>query len=479
MKPIIEASREVPLLCETDVVVIGGGAAGIGAALAAARTGAKTVIVEKWNRFGGSQTMTLNNSFTYTDDKIQGGIIQEIVDRLKKAGMTLESNVGTRRVHWSTDEGCYYFDKEYYMLLIDRMMKEAGVKVLFHSFATDGIVENGKLKGVIIETHQGRNAILAKSVIDCSAVSHIAWKSGASVMGEEGYTDNRFGPFQGMHMGFGYGMFLNGVDYKKYREFAEKNVEDWDYWVRGRKLFMDYREKGKLHCPRNSCLMNEYSDGKCWVLAPYYPIPKGEHPWMVENMTEAEIDLREQSWSVYEMLRDNVPGFENSWLEQTATSLMMRDGHRIEGRYVLTVDDISNQCTFDDAITCCNMPTDVFFPNGSHHHEYDVLPYDIPFRSLVSKDYPNLLGAGSTASYDLITWSATRYCTPSVCTGQAAGTAAALAAKQGIDPGDIDIKLLQKTLQKDGLVTSNKLVDPMIIDKYKYRVQTWGHCFEL
>ena len=187
MKTITEASREIPVLCETDVVVIGGGAAGIGAALGAGRTGAKTVLIERFGCLGGCQTLTFNDSFTFIDDRIQGGLIQEIIDKLHAGGAVYKSSVGSHKAHWSADEGCFYFDPEYYKMMLEKMMGEAGVQLLYHAFAVEAIHEGDEIKGVVIESWQGRHAILAKTVIDCTGIADLAWKAGASVTGEEGY----------------------------------------------------------------------------------------------------------------------------------------------------------------------------------------------------------------------------------------------------------------------------------------------------
>lgn len=482
MQTIKEAAREIPLLYDVDVVVVGGGPAGIGSAMAAARNGAKTVLVESYGCLGGVQTLTFNNTFSFVDNRIQGGIMREIITNLNEAGASYESTVGCIRDHWGregSDMGCIYFDGEYYKLLMERMLEEAGVRMLFHAFATEGIVENGELKGIVIASHEGEHAILAKTVIDCTGIAHIAWRSGAEVTGEEGYPDNRFGPFEGQHMGFGYGFFVSGFNYFKFREYAEQNEEEWDYWIKGRKLFAEAKAEGKLYTPRNSVLMNEYPDGRAWILGPYKPIEKGKHPWMIEEVGKAEIDMRKQAWSMFQVFKDNVPGFENSHIEQTPTRLLLRDGHRIVGDYQLVEEDLLRAATFDDAIACCNMPSDVFFPNASHRFVYEITPYDIPYRSITSKTYDNLLAPGASSYTDIVAWSAQRYCTVSITTGQAAGTAAALAAKNNTTVKALDVKLLQDTLKSQGMVTTNKDVAPDVIEQYKLRKKTWNSGLKL
>ena len=363
--------------------------------------------------------------------------------------------------------------------MLEEMMEEAGVTLVYHASAAKGIVEGNSLKGILIETHEGRQAILAETVIDCTGIAHIAWQSGAAVTGEEGYPDDRFGPFKGMHMGFGYGFWMCGVDYKKFREFAEQNVDEWDYWVKGRKLFLQEKEAGRLYTPRNSTLMIEYANGRCWFIGAYQPIEKGSHPWMEKDLSDAEVDMRKQAWSIWEAFRNNVPGFEHSKIEQTPIRLLLRDGHRIVGEYTITDEDMKSAKTFDDAIACCNMPQDPFFPNASHRFIYNITPYDIPYRSMVSKDFDNLLAAGGSASMDLVTWAALRYCTPSICTGQAAGTAAALAKKLGTTVKDIDVKLVQDALHGQGMITTNKQLSPEVVEEYKLRTKTWNRGLKL
>lgn len=479
MKTVTEAAREIDLLYDVDVVVVGGGPAGIGAALSAARNGAKTVLIENYGCLGGNQTLTLNNSFSFVDDRVQGGIIQELIDRLKKNKATFEANVGCMRDNWSPETGCYYFDAEYYKLMLEEMMEEAGVTLLYHAMATGGIVEGNLLRGVIVETCAGRQAILAKTVIDCSGCAHLAWRSGAECEGEEGYPDDRFGPFKGMHMGFGYGMFVYGMDYAKFRAFAEENEDEWDYWVRGRDLFVKCKAEGTLKTPRNSCLMIEYANGRAWILGPYMPIEKGHHTWYIEDIGKAEVEMRKQAWSIYETFKNNVPGFENAKMEQTPIRLLMRDSHKIVAEYKLTEEDIMAAKTFDDAIACCNMPPDPFFPNASHRFVYNITPYDIPYSSLQSKTYDNLLAAGGSASSDIVTWAAVRYCTPSVCTGQAAGTAAALASKNNTTVKDIDVRLVQKELNSQGMITTNKQISQEVLEQYKLRKKTWNRGLKL
>jgi len=170
---------------------------------------------------------------------------------------------------------------------------------------------------------------------------------------------------------------------------------------------------------------------------------------------------------MYHLFKENVPGFENSYVEKTPTFLMLRDTHRIVGEYILKEEDMRQGRAFDDAITVSNMSPDVFGPDDEHSMVNNVPPYDIPYRSLISKDTDCLIAAGSTISVEFMVYCATRYCAPSICTGQAAGTAAALSVKNGVTPKKLDVTLLQKTLQDQGARTSVKNVPKEILKQYK------------
>ena len=197
----------------------------------------------------------------------------------------------------------------------------------------------------------------------------------------------------------------------------------------------------------------------------------GHHPWMIDDMTAAEIDLRKQAWALYGLLKETVGGFENSLLDQTPFHLQFRDTHRIVGDYVLKYDDILNGKTFDDAVTVINMSPDYFQADGQHEHIQNAQLFDVPYRCLMPKDTDNLLAAGMIISTDLITQNAIRQITPSFSTGQAAGTAAALAVKTKVTPKKLDVKLLQKTLRDKGARVTAKDVPAEVVEIYRAKAK--------
>ncbi|HEX9976988.1 MAG TPA: FAD-dependent oxidoreductase [Dehalococcoidales bacterium] len=467
MKTIVEPQRETPVFTEADVIVVGGGPGGIGAALAAARNGAKTILIERYAFLGGMQTQCFNPSFAFIDAAVQGGIIQDVINRLRKVGaVTIDQTDERSRIPngWA----CVWFDPEYYKYLLDTMMQEAGIKLLYHAFGAGAVKEGNTIKGIIIESKEGRQAVLGKVVIDSTGSADIAWQSGTPCTAE-GIPS---GPKKGRHSDYSYAFFLREVNFDRYRAFRKEHVEEWGSNVVGRSLIKQAKAEGKLYGSRGAFMISAYSGtGRLWVMGPQYPLPMGHHGWLVEDLTNGEIDLRKQAWSAYNLLKENVPGFENSHMDQTPTHLQLRDTHRIVGGYVLKYEDILKGKSFDDSIAVNNMSPDVFGADAEHEHTRNTLLFDIPYRCLVPQETDNLLAAGMIISTDFITQNAIRQCTPSICTGQAAGTAAALAVKNKISPRKLDVELLQKTLRKQGARITVKDVPGEVQETYRKRAE--------
>lgn len=463
MKTVID-KQEIPVLAETDVVVVGGGPAGIGAALASARNGAKTILVERFGCLGGMQTLCYNVSFSFVDPEIQGGIFWDVINGLRK-GKAVYKDATPDEARQMKGWGDIVFDTEYYKYMLDNMMAEAGVKVLFHAFGVGAIREGNILKGIFIESIEGKRALLAKVIIDTTGNADIAWKSGASVIASE----FPYGPKKGRHLGMGSAFILSNVDVAKYAQFKKDNPEIWGGSSRpGTKFFAQSIAKGKVTGIRDSLLLNDFfHDGRrIWVLGTHYPLPLGHHGWVLEDLTAGEIHLRNASWSILNLLKNNIPGFENAFIEKTPVAPLLRDTHRVLGEYTLTEDEMLAGKAFDDSIAISNMWPDIVGPDYELGTRRYPPPFDIPYRCLVSKDTDNLLAAGSTISVDLITFTGVRYCAPSMCTGQASGTAAALAVKNKTTPRKLDVQTLRDTLRKQGARLTVKEVPKSVLDEY-------------
>ncbi len=490
MKTIVEPQREIPVLLETQVIVVGGGPGGIGAALASARSGADTLLIDRFNALGGLQTQGNNSIFSFVDPALHGGVIEEILDRMKGAGMVSspdnmsKAEMAARRRPFTAGladeklpkrmvETAYgywgrwgrYFDAEYYKEMLDDMMAESGVKLLYHSFAAAAIRDGKSLKGIILETKEGRQAVLGNVVIDTTGQGDIAWKSGAPVLGDEGFP---VGPRKGAPGGMLQAFMIGGVDMPRLHEFRKANPEEWGAMYGGRKIIAEARAKG-AHLKSSAVIVSNDFDmtgaGRVYIMNPVHAVPFERTGWMTEEMTDCEIDLRKQAWEMWRLLKDKVPGFERSYIEKTP-QLCTFPGHRLLGEHVVTVNEMREGKAFDDSIAISNMPPDIYEAVG--RFRYETLPHDIPYRALVSKEIDNLMAGGMTISCGQFAMAALRYCTPSICTGQAAGTAAALAAKNRVSPKQLNVGLLQDTLRKQGAKVTVKDVAAEALEPYKF-----------
>jgi FAD dependent oxidoreductase len=499
MKTIIEPQREIEVLRETDVIVVGGGPAGIGAALASARTGADTVLIDRFGSLGGLQTQGNNSIFSFVDPGLHGGLIMEILDDLSKAGaMKPMDDISTAEVairrmpftgglpadklpkrlvqasvgYWG--RWGHSFDPEYYKFLVESMMQDAGVHLLYHTFAAGAIRDGDTLKGVVVEAKEGRRAVLGKVVIDTTGQGDIAWKSGAPVMGDEGFP---IGPNKGRAGGMLLSFFIAGVDMPRYKDFRNANLAEWGPMYVGRRIIKEAQANGAYVKSGAVILATEWDHrgtGRVYVMNPVHAIPEGRQGWQVEEMTDCEIDLRKQSWAMHRLLKEKVPGFENSFIEKTP-QLCTFPGHRMVGEHVMTVSEMREGKAFDDSVAINNMPPDIYEAVG--RFGYEILPHDISYRALVSKKIDNLMAAGMTMSCGAFAMAGLRYCTPSICMGQAVGTAAALAAKNHVTPKQLEMATLQNALRKQGARVSVKDVPEDVIEPYRF-IQKLGLKFE-
>ncbi len=486
---IIEPQREISVLDEADVVVVGGGPSGIGAALAAARTGAQTILIDRFGSLGGLQTQGQNSMFAFVDPELHSGIIQEFLGRLKDAGAMLtaeqlppETRAPMKDVFMATlgadklpkrmvetevgwwGRWGYCFDPEYYKYMLDGLMAEAGVKLLYHSFAVAAIREENLLKGVIVEGKEGRRAVLGKVVVDTTGTGDMIWKSRAPCSGDEGYPA---GKNKGRQSGYLSTFYIGGVDQTKFDAFRVANKDDWSGMYGAAKVLAKAKAAGeyiivdKIIVSQN---WDMHQSGKIWIMTLLYAAR--EACWSTKDLTAGEIDMRKQAVAIHKALKENVGGFENSYIDRFPQFALWGNQHRLIGEHVLTYGDMRQGKIFEDAVAISNMPPDVYEVSG--RFAYDILPYDVPYRSLVSKEVENLMAAGAIISAGAFGAAGIRYCTPSICTGQAAGTAAALAVKNHVTPKKLDAKLVQEALRKQGVRVSVKEVPPEALEPYQF-----------
>ena len=462
---ITEPEKKIPVVCETDVVVCGGGPAGFCAAIESAREGAKTVLLEQYGFLGGAYTKSgINGIGGWQHDlncqPLIDGIPGEIMKRM--ADNNAADPYAVNRAFNSVEKvpdyinyeglGCIYINTtpEYFKILADEMVEEAGVSVFYHTSASAPIIDENILKGVIIESKSGREAIIAKTVIDCTGDGDIAFKSGASY--EIGRKSD--GACQPHTM-----LFTVGNTGDIYLCYDKNNPEtDVELLVRGRYkgAVAEARKRGEIKYNPNDIFCSATPVNN------YFQSVKNINFTRIQNLsgvdreelTQAEIIGRKQVKEGLAFMRKYIKNCEDACLVGIPPVIGIRESRRIMGDYILTKDDIEKGTRFYDVIARgiylmdIHNPTEVGKPSVLQKLKQ---PYDIPYRCLLPKGIENLLVAGRCISGDSEALSSYRIQSHCMAMGEAAGRAAALAARTECSVRDINVKQLQKTLKKAGV----------------------------
>jgi len=448
MKHITEAAKQVPVIAETDVLVVGSGPGGLAAALASAREGVDTMLVERFGCFGGNITAVGVEGIAWyrkegTVDTEGIGI--EFEQRAKSMG-------GTSPEPQSNSEA---INADMFKYVADVMVQEAGIRPLLHSVVIDTIVEDDQIKGVIIHNKSGRQAILAKRVIDGSGDADLAVFAGAPT---HKTPKEDMLPVTVMFS-------CSGVNKKRFLEYVKENPstykdwgKNWDIQKGGKEddMFSPYLEKPFDRAREEGVIPSGLkSIGGTWSAIS----DSGEATYLnmihmtecdgsdVQDLTRAEMDGRYQALQAIKAMNRFLPGFEEAKLRTYGMTLGVRDTRKIVGRYELTEADVRNQGRFEDSIG--------IFPEFIDGYNVLVLPttgryFQIPFGALVPQKVGNLLVAGRSIAGDKISHASVRNMMCCAVTGQGAGIAAAVSVKDGVSVGEVNIKHVQTALQKQG-----------------------------
>jgi len=396
---ITEPQRQIPVLAETDVLVIGGGPAGTAAAIAASRAGVETYLVERYNHLGGLWTggLVLPLLSTHAADKRKNtrqviyGIGGEISQRLKNLGMSIH-------------EINPVIDPEAAKYVLDEMIREAGVKMLYHSWGTNVIMDGNTIKGVYIESKSGRMAILAKVVIDCTGDGDLFHWAGDS------------------------------YETMKYQIGLVHRLGNLDRIDPSKPGYVKMPVGGPTPIP-----------GVNWV---NMTGERDQDGLDVLNLSRLQMNYRKDIWESVQKIRQT-PGYEEVFLLDTASQLGIRMSRILEGEYKLSLEDTMTFKAFDDVIGISGAWTSMLYKGRKVPRDERPL-WQIPYRSLLPKKTDNLLVAGRCFSFEKDLAEDTRIIGTCLVTGHGAGAAAALAVKDRQIPRNINIKKLKNLLIEQG-----------------------------
>lgn len=450
MKTITEPARDVQVLDEADVIVVGGGCAGTSAAIAAARCGAKTILVERYGFLGGLVTggqVIMVPNLDNGRGVYCGGILQEWMDRLSSKYRDSvcgpkKSDAGSTDPEllekWQLYAGCTHQGRVIYTTFVDpellkielcNMLTEAGVITYLHSWSTKAYMENNELKGVFLESKEGRSAILGKVIVDATGEGDVFASAGEK-----------------------YDVSVNPkIRNSNTTECFRIEHIDWEAYSSWKNLHLNEHKEllGKIssRCGFSLIPIPSNRNDQCWI-----------NNWLsnldsmkVRDLTEIEFTVKSKIPMIIDFLRENFPGFENASLMDIASVVGVRHSRRIDGLYRITMDDLIEGTEYDDVVVETPPMHSINLFSDSINNPDAEVPMQIPYRALLPRNLDNLIVGGRCLSADVNAHNWLNLIPHSVLSGQAAGTAAALSVKSNVKPRDLNVRELQTYLKAQNI----------------------------